>query len=378
MINVYPKKQENTLSSIQAFRGIAAILVMLFHYYHFLGPEIKDFGYSLFFNGRIGVPVFFVISGFIMAYTTNSHGFGKAYSFAMSRIIRIVPLYFFCTLIYLLILNISLSDLSQVNNIELIKRSLLFYPLTNINGPTYGFSIMPVGWTLNYDMLFYAIFSLSLLFGRLYLGVMLLIFSTILIIVPTLFAGMFSMSPEVDYGFDLAYNSLATNPIMWNFVAGIACGVLIKNNRLHIQRRISILILTLFSIAYLIQYATGFNSGWGFTEWGIGAVILIYLYANHEINHGMRVNAILIKLGELSFSIYLLHLPAKEFIYMIGEKLDIPTMKTGTIYVLLSIAVTILASFLTRRYIEIKLSSRIKKLIIPKVQTKSPLSLQQS
>lgn len=43
MINVYPKKQENTLSSIQAFRGIAAILVMLFHYYHFLGPEIKDF-----------------------------------------------------------------------------------------------------------------------------------------------------------------------------------------------------------------------------------------------------------------------------------------------------------------------------------------------
>ncbi|MEB1120349.1 hypothetical protein VC870_05910, partial [Citrobacter freundii] len=83
-------------------------------------------------------------------------------------------------------------------------------------------------------------------------------------------------------------------------------------------------------------------------------------------------------LGELSFSIYLLHLPAKEFIYMIGEKLDIPTMKTGTIYVLLSIAVTILASFLTRRYIEIKLSSRIKKLIIPKVQTKSPLSLQQS
>ena len=105
---------------------------------------------------------------------------------------------------------------------------------------------------------------------------------------------------------------------------------------------------------------------------------MIYLYANHEINHGMRVNAILIKLGELSFSIYLLHLPAKEFIYMIGEKLDIPTMKTGTIYVLLSIAVTILASFLTRRYIEIKLSSRIKKLIIPKVQTKSPLSLQQS
>jgi len=68
------------LASPQALRGVAALLVLLFHYHFYLrgdnesGATIWD---ALFGWGIIGVDFFFVISGFIMIYSTQHYLQGR-------------------------------------------------------------------------------------------------------------------------------------------------------------------------------------------------------------------------------------------------------------------------------------------------------------
>ena len=81
--------------SIQYLRAAAALMVVFFHadgmaqeYFNFTGLSF----------GAAGVDIFFVISGFIMWITTASERITPA-SFAVNRIIRIVPLYWAMTLL---------------------------------------------------------------------------------------------------------------------------------------------------------------------------------------------------------------------------------------------------------------------------------------
>src|SRR2546421_13000537 len=74
-------------------------MVCCFHARVFLnGGEIK-YGEILFGKGAIGVPLFFIISGFIMVYTTrlSENHFLDFKTFLIKRTIRIIPLYYFTT-----------------------------------------------------------------------------------------------------------------------------------------------------------------------------------------------------------------------------------------------------------------------------------------
>ncbi|EPC6795507.1 acyltransferase family protein, partial [Escherichia coli H30] len=61
---------KNELKSIQILRGLAALMVVLYHFRTVLNYDNVRMGDYLFGKGFIGVDLFFVISGFIMAYTT--------------------------------------------------------------------------------------------------------------------------------------------------------------------------------------------------------------------------------------------------------------------------------------------------------------------
>ena len=63
---------KNTINSIQALRGIAALLVVGFHYREALNLTFPTLGDTLFINGAIGVDLFFLISGFITFYVANN------------------------------------------------------------------------------------------------------------------------------------------------------------------------------------------------------------------------------------------------------------------------------------------------------------------
>lgn len=152
---------------IQYLRGIAALLVVITHSAtHFelvANSFIRHFG-------EYGVDVFFVISGFIMVYTT----LGKKYSpgvFLLRRFERIAPLYYFFTLALIFLALIKPTQFATVD-LQFFHSlaSFLFIPAVSTSEIFSG-SYMPVlyvGWTLNYEMFFYVIFAFSLVFAEKY------------------------------------------------------------------------------------------------------------------------------------------------------------------------------------------------------------------
>jgi peptidoglycan/LPS O-acetylase OafA/YrhL len=80
--------------AIELFRGIAAFMVLTYHYAFFLMPESK----TLNFLGS-GVDLFFVISGFVFAPVIYS-GKIAIKPYLIRRFFRIYPLYFFSLLLY--------------------------------------------------------------------------------------------------------------------------------------------------------------------------------------------------------------------------------------------------------------------------------------
>jgi peptidoglycan/LPS O-acetylase OafA/YrhL len=139
-----------TIKSIQILRTIAALSVV---YFHCTAPRG---GYNFPQTGSFGVDIFFIISGFIIAYAVSKNTNG----FLLKRIARIVPLYaigtFMMALTALVFRNLIYS--TQVSISGLIN-SLLFIPykMETRNGP-----ILETGWTLNFEMFFYAVMAVCI------------------------------------------------------------------------------------------------------------------------------------------------------------------------------------------------------------------------
>ena len=83
-----------TLLTVQALRAIAAAAVLGFHTVYML---VHNAGYAFRAPsfGESGVDLFFLISGFIMVYTSSGNFLepGASATFLRRRAIRIVPLY---------------------------------------------------------------------------------------------------------------------------------------------------------------------------------------------------------------------------------------------------------------------------------------------
>lgn len=138
--------QNSQIQSLQILRALAAVSVVYLH----IGCEP--------WFGGFGVDVFFVLSGFVMCYITDSGEFGK--EFFLKRIARIVPLYWVLTIAAFILawLKPSLFNSTTADFGNLLK-SLLFIPYTKENGSISP--IIPVGWTLNYEMYFYVLITFA-------------------------------------------------------------------------------------------------------------------------------------------------------------------------------------------------------------------------
>jgi exopolysaccharide production protein ExoZ len=158
--------------SIQYLRALAALGVVLSHASISLLPN-ERFVIPL-KSGTAGVDMFFVISGFIMYYTTADRDVSPG-QFLLRRVVRVAPLYFlFTTLGWLIARHAGISVHTFSPYLVDYIRSILFVPYYNVRTGIPPFQIRPVvgqGWTLNYEMFFYAMFGVCLMFratGRVY------------------------------------------------------------------------------------------------------------------------------------------------------------------------------------------------------------------
>ena len=148
-----PKMDRPTskMNNIQLLRAYASVAVVYFHTGFQFGPVHPI--------GSFGVDLFFIISGYIMARILDSEK-TRQY-FLRRRILRIVPPYWFFTLLVffasMIVPQMMLN--TRVNTAQLLK-SLFFIPFMKVPGlmrPT-----LFVGWSINYEMYFYAALALGL------------------------------------------------------------------------------------------------------------------------------------------------------------------------------------------------------------------------
>jgi exopolysaccharide production protein ExoZ len=158
--------------------------------------------------GEHGVDLFFVISGFIMVALTDARPTTPK-TFILDRIARIVPPYWIATLCAFLVAAIDAHFYHGATDPGLLARSLLFVPAQNAFGkiePT-----LYLGWTLNYEMFFYAVFALTLFLPRGRLLVLCTLFGALVLI------GSLARPTG-------AAAIVYTNPLLLEFAAGAILG----------------------------------------------------------------------------------------------------------------------------------------------------------
>ncbi|HCR2010196.1 TPA: acyltransferase [Enterobacter asburiae] len=354
---------KRTINTIQALRGIAALMVVLVHFKVYFNMPFYNFGDSLFSYGGMGVPLFFIISGFVMTYTHNRTGVHESILFIIKRFSRVYPLYFISTILWLIVLKYSVPTAHEFDNSTDIIKSLLFYPLDARNAPNLGLSSLFVGWTLNYEMFFYAVFAASLAFNRWMWTIFSFAFMTILYIIPSIFSS-FSFVTEVDYGFSVAYMSLVTNPIIINFLAGVLIAKLVNIFDFSKASKSSLTWLVFAVVtAFAWQYFSGFRAGWGFLQWGFVSAALVFVCVIYERRFGF-VCAPLTYLGSISFSVYLLHPFVKELLQIIFIESGHEEYAGGPLMGLLIVSSTILVAHVSRNYIEVWLSNKVRDFLL--------------
>ena len=293
------------LFHLQALRGLAASLVVLSHAADTLarrGLIPQEIGDRLGISGYFGVATFFIISGFII-HRSAAGAFGdlrRTLDFVAKRLIRIVPVYWLATGLFVLLSphrgNYTWRD---------VVCSLLFIP-HQIGSADNMQPLVGQGWTLQYEMQFYLIFTAGLLLGR-RVGTGLIVAALFALVA----VGDWLM-PLSSMGDPMTLATFWTRPILLLFVAGIGIAMLAERR----PRWITVpypFALMLCVLAAWFAYSLGFPASPAtllqfptvIVVWMLGAAwVLISVFGQSREGWTERLAE---RFGDASYSVYLFH-----------------------------------------------------------------------
>src|ERR1700733_5403947 len=278
--------------SVQYLRGFAALFVVYFH--AVTAPRfaagIENAGFEF---GVFGVDIFFVISGFIMWQITATKE-QTASEFLTRRLCRVVPMYWIATLCMFPMPMIS-KTIAGGNLMDLRQfiASLLFIPWPS---PAFPEQIEPVyrpGWTLNYEMFFYLVFAIALIFRDRRQEFVLII---------CVFTGAVCLGLIGDNNYLV---KVYAKPIILEFVLGVIIGWMFSSKRTApIFVAIPMIVIGVIVLFYFPYDVSGFRR---LFIWGLPAAIILFSAVSLECRLGTANSALLHALGDSSYSIYLTH-----------------------------------------------------------------------
>ena len=303
------------LPSIQILRAVAALGVLFHHTAHEVAAKT---GVTVSFGelvvGAGGVDLFFVISGFVMVYASERLFAqpGATRVFFLRRLARIVPLYWAATAILVGYIYVAHRIFPPpFVTTEGVIASFLFipYPLpSGLMAPVHA-----LGWTLNYEMFFYAVFALAIMLPR----------RGAVFAITALFALLVSLGLLIRLPQPFAF---WFSPIILEF----CFGMLIARAYLD-GRRLSLwnaLLLTLAALgAYVISACTGPFVAWRWLEWGVpGAMLVAAFTLVKRPPPAGPVSRAMGFLGDASYSLYLVHGIVIPAVRRVMPSLDTPLM----------------------------------------------------
>lgn len=273
------------LLSIEQARGIAAIIVVLYHAARHLDKNVGfPLGKQVFQFGHAGVDFFFVISGFIILHV---HGGdlgrpGRLGHYASRRFTRIYPIYW-----VILGLTVALALLSGRGLPDVAWAATLL--------PTRAEPLVGVAWTLQHEIIFYAVFAVLIVHLRTGLVLLGAWLAVIIVAQAGRPAGLMPI-------FVSAYNL--------EFFMGMAAAWWLRHGAVSFSRTLFLSGLSFF-LAFAAAEVAGIFDGYGPAArlaYGLSSALVVVGLAGGERHGHFAASSALPWLGRASYSIYLFHL----------------------------------------------------------------------
>jgi exopolysaccharide production protein ExoZ len=306
-MNLYSARPaaEKTIKSAQAGRAIAAILVMLFHMNTAFFGSTAYFGtlpFGKIFNiGYSGVDFFFVLSGFIImkAHEADIGHPACVWIYIYKRIVRIYPAYLVIAIPWIIFGSFFANTHSEFfHSPRNIIASLTLLP---IDSPDH--TALDVAWTLYHEVFFYAVFSMLILntrIGSIAVAAMLAL---------SIYGINHTDDPEN------MFFSFFCNPLHINFVFGMTLEVYLRFFKIPCP-------LFTFIIGVLGFLTAGaINLLWLPASptimpllYGLTSAISLAGAISSEYQEKISIPTSISTLGNSSYALYLIHVPAISFI----------------------------------------------------------------
>jgi peptidoglycan/LPS O-acetylase OafA/YrhL len=298
---------------IDALRGVAILLVVFVHT-SFKIPDLSSKVADLASYGQMGVQLFFVLSALTLCFSFESrkHEEKPIFSFYVRRYFRIAPLYYFALFFYMLLGAVVTYQHSgaftpeEKYSAQNVMLNLLFvhdvFPAAQ-NG------VVPGGWSIGVEMLFYAVFPWLMFYFRMFRykllasAFLILIFLTTGFLVSHVLANQFGFTmTNNEFIYLLIFNQL---PV---FAVGLFTYFLISTNSPKLQSTpifwLSILMFAAFTYLSLLVWHS--NTTYAFVLVPLiaaasFAALIIFVSQLHYIPQPLQ------RIGELSYAIYIVH-----------------------------------------------------------------------
>jgi len=323
-------KLNNNIPAINALRGIAALMVTLFHFTKGFFEEDSIVRNS-FRYGWTGVEIFFVISGFVITWSMMNANYKiRNYgTFLVKRLIRIEPPYLISILVVIFLnflSTLSSSYNGQAFSVDVGNILLHLGYFVRLFDETW---FNPVYWSLEIEFHFYLLIALL---------IPLLIHTNRIIQILSLTFLLLGIFLKTEYTPLFKYIDI--------FLIGIVIA-LFKANKL--SKAIFYSFVFVITTSIIIQH-----------NWIISTVVIvtstIILFKENILNHSLFSY-----LGKISFSLYLLHVPFGGRIINIAKRFDFNEL--GKLMVLaVALIVSIGISHLFYHLIEKPFHNKAKKI----------------
>ena len=316
------------LAGLQLLRGFAACMVLVGHViaeaeHYFAIPLPGDA-----IPWSRGVDIFFVISGFIIALSATRLT-GQPLVFLWRRFLRVAPLYYlFTTLMVITLLLLPGAAKDTVLDPEQIVNSYLFVPYERYDGRIAP--VLSLGWTLNYEMFFYALMALSLALPRPLWAI-------------TGLLGTFSLASLAPLsGTQFTF---WTNPLVLEFLFGIALARLYQRGMVHPSIPLALGMLGMGLSLLILLDPTSLPR---FVAAGLPAMLIVAagtLFCPHHALPGQII-------GDASYAMYLSHRFALRALTLLLLPLLPGSELAAWAYVGLACSVALIVSILVHLGIE--------------------------
>jgi len=330
--------QSGKLLSLEASRGVAAILVVLFHAGAIMNLP-KYFGEmplnGFFSFGYAGVDFFFVLSGFIILYVHYGDIGRKEQlgSYFSKRFVRIYPIHWIVTLIF--IAGLLIYPLREMPDIDKVIRSFLLLPQE-------GYPLGVVAWTLIHEVSFYLLFGV--LIASRAIGSMVLVFWFFSVVIGVNYI-------QEDAGYLQKFFFSAHN---LEFLLGMGVAWMIRHKSVRQLWRLSGLLgVIIFSFSAWLNSNSGISPNLLVALYAVGSALIIYaLVCGDQTGSLKDPSKWLVFFGAASYSIYLIHFLALSVFIKVLLKLGANDILPLTINYLVLAAFAVAAGSLLHLYVE--------------------------